>query len=251
MLYAPYQEVLFIDSDVYFLRSPEELFEDPEYKSQGSLFFHDRSLFPDASSPSHAWFKTFVPSPSAQGQQLRHWKTESQHEQESGVVVIHKGTDAFYGLLTTCAMNASPRRDEVYGKVYGDKETFWMGFEAARVPYAFMPVFGSVIGFRSGDYVCGGLLHVNREKKPLWFNNGVQVDKSSQPNRLIELQLYSLDTNTNVGWLFGNNSPDGYCMKGGAVFKLSDQDIITGQWILNSFRKLRENTTMHDLWDGK
>ncbi|KAF9321993.1 hypothetical protein BGZ91_004433 [Linnemannia elongata] len=77
----------------------------------------------------------------------------STHEQESGVVVINKKT-RLNGLLAICKMNSKWERDlHSYKVFYGDKETFWVGFEMVQEPYSFMRTYGGVVGELRDDPV--------------------------------------------------------------------------------------------------
>lgn len=85
--------------------------------------------------------------------QLRSFKGTTTHEQESGVVVINKKT-RLNGLLAICKMNSKWERDLYSYKVfYGDKETFWVGFEMVQEPYSFMRSYGGVVGELRDDPV--------------------------------------------------------------------------------------------------
>uniref|UniRef100_A0A8H7N065 Uncharacterized protein n=1 Tax=Bionectria ochroleuca TaxID=29856 RepID=A0A8H7N065_BIOOC len=64
--------------------------------------------------------------------QSRFWTGESGHMRESGVVVVNKWKH-FISLLLICRLNGSerdsrPGKQGVYDLMYGDKETFWIGF---------------------------------------------------------------------------------------------------------------------------
>ncbi|KAL7753568.1 hypothetical protein RI367_001343 [Sorochytrium milnesiophthora] len=268
MLLADFEEVMFVDSDVFFFQKPDLLFDDEGYQKTGSLFFHDRTLFPDPNAPSHVWFKSFVPDPSETGQALRHWQGITQHEQESGVVVVNKGVDssAIIGLLATCALNVKSIRDGVvYHKVHGDKETFWMSYEMAGQEYTFMPGNGGVIGFRSKTLkeekaVCGGLLHTDRDNKPLWFNGGLEVDKHNVPDLLMDFEAYHIDDDAkDISWRFPNKEhKEGFCMyrKEGLLKKYADpipisqRDIATGNWLVETQLKYQNDKSMEAFWKG-
>jgi len=82
------------------------------------------------------WLQQILPKPiSRQVKQSRMWTGDSGHMQESGVVVVDKWRH-FIALLFVTRMNGPDRdgnKDEgrvgVYDMVYGDKETFWLGWE--------------------------------------------------------------------------------------------------------------------------
>jgi len=113
----------------------------------------------------------------------------SQHEQESGVVLINKKS-RFVGLLSVCKMNSKWERDLFsYEYFHGDKETFWTGFEMVQEPYAFMRNYGGVIGELRPDNdqsVCGAQLHQDHEGQPLWWNGGLYRNKNEGIDRYLK-----------------------------------------------------------------
>ena len=123
MLLSSFQEVMFIDADAIFFRNPALLFEDPQYKQHGALFFMDRSIFPDS---KRRWLRSILPKPiSKSAKQTRLWTGESGHQQESGVVLIDKWRH-FMELLLVTRMNGPDRdgdKDQglegVYDMVFG------------------------------------------------------------------------------------------------------------------------------------
>ncbi|KNE66922.1 hypothetical protein AMAG_11396 [Allomyces macrogynus ATCC 38327] len=273
LLLAPYEQTILVDSDVYFMQPPEVLFDDPGYLATGTLFFHDRTLFPDAYAPGLTWMKSFVPNPSARVRASRFWRGVSQHEMESGVVVVNKATTAgTLGMLVTCALNAPPLRESiVYRKVHGDKETFWIGFELAGEQVAFMPGYGGSIGFLStrestktsfwtrrrrrtqGVMVCGGLLHTDRDRRPLWFNGGLEVDKYSQPSRMLVFEHMMMDWDAEgVDWQFGEDSPDGFCLnkRGSVPEVLEPKYAKLGTWLANTYARYQNESSWEPFWTG-
>ncbi|KAI9483045.1 MAG: mannosyltransferase putative-domain-containing protein [Benjaminiella poitrasii] len=197
MLASRFTELIMMDADVFFLQSPSTLFVDKGYQTTGSLFFYDRTLFPDWEKGPD-WMRSFLPTMSTLVPNTRWFKGLSSHEQESGVVVIDK-RKSLLGLLSTCKMNGITERDEVvYKHVHGDKETFWVGFEVMQTPYAFVKSFGAVIGGmgRGGDdgepdQVCGVQLHLDPHDKPLWFNGGVYRNKHARPVEYLNFTHFS------------------------------------------------------------
>ncbi|ETI20826.1 hypothetical protein G647_07168 [Cladophialophora carrionii CBS 160.54] len=133
ILYSSFREVIFIDADSLFFVNPATLFEDPAYQKTGALFFRDRLIMPENKK---RWLQQILPKPiSRQVKQSRMWTGDSGHMQESGVIVVDKWRH-FIALLFVTRMNGPDRdgnKDEgrvgVYDMVYGDKETFWLGWE--------------------------------------------------------------------------------------------------------------------------
>ncbi|KAJ3495462.1 hypothetical protein NLG97_g3382 [Lecanicillium saksenae] len=142
ILFSSFREAIFIDADSLFFQNPETLFEDEDYQMTGALFFKDRTLWPEW---KRDWLKDLLPRPiSAKVLASRYWRGESGHQQESGVVVIDKWRH-FVAMLMVCRMNGPERNGNkeqgtvgVYDMVYGDKETFWLGWElVGDTDYAF------------------------------------------------------------------------------------------------------------------
>ena len=151
ILFSSFREVIFIDADSLFFKSPEVLFEEPAYKDTGALFFKDRLIMPENKK---RWLQQILPKPiSKQVKQSRFWTGDSGHMQESGVVVVDKFRH-YLALLLVTRMNGPDRdgnKDEgrigVYDMVYGDKETFWIGWElVGDLDYAFHAGDAGIMG---------------------------------------------------------------------------------------------------------
>ncbi|KAJ0123197.1 lpha-mannosyltransferase [Diaporthe amygdali] len=133
ILLSSFREVIFIDSDSFFFRNPEVMFDDPGYVKTGALFFRDRLIMPEL---RRRWLQSILPQPVSRNvKQSRLWSGDSGHQQESGVLVVDTYRH-FMAMLLVTRMNGPDRdgnRDDhkvgVYDMVYGDKETFWLGFE--------------------------------------------------------------------------------------------------------------------------
>ncbi|KAI0467556.1 glycosyltransferase family 71 protein [Xylaria cf. heliscus] len=137
MLMSSFREVIFIDADSFFFRDPAKLFDDPDYKNTGALFFRDRTIMPES---KRRWLLQILPRPIHRlAKESSWWTGASGHHQESGVVVIDKWKH-FASMLLICRFNGSDRdaRDGkmgVYEMMHGDKETFWIGFLLAGDSY--------------------------------------------------------------------------------------------------------------------
>jgi hypothetical protein len=195
LLVSSFKSPMLIDADVVFFQSPDVLFQSDLFMDYGALFFHDRSLYTQGKETLD-WFKNLMPSPpSPYSQALRIFNQKTAHEQESGVVMVNKEKNLI-GLLATCLLNVGKIRDFSYKRVFGDKETFWLGFETVQVPYIFNPTLPGTAGVSkkddSGQYkICSRqLVHVDREGVPIWVNGGIAVSKYEKDSPLAELKEY-------------------------------------------------------------
>lgn len=166
--------MIFLDADVLFMQDPIVMFELEGYKRAGNVFFHDRQMNV-GKADTHKWLETFMDPKtySKDGEQVQFLKYGTIHEQDSGVVVINKGSSAFFGLLATCTMNRKLEREEIYKNVFGDKETFWIATELIKVPYYFPSGYGGTIGYvnpSKENSICGQLYHPDENWEPLWWN---------------------------------------------------------------------------------
>lgn len=166
-----FDEVIIADADVYFVKDPALLFNIPGYKNTGAYFFRDIPILRFTDEKDHieetqkhcghwghgfiesyrarrAYFRSLVKKPSAyMPHEFRFFWTDKEptkkhpflfHYQESGVVVMDKkrhknGIDEIYKL------NKDYKKTYLY--VMGDKETYWLGMERAKEPYAFNPAY--------------------------------------------------------------------------------------------------------------
>ncbi|KAK6505235.1 hypothetical protein TWF481_007152 [Arthrobotrys musiformis] len=212
MLLSSFREVIFIDADSLFFKNPEILFEDEEYKKHGALFFKDRIIMPENKK---RWLQQIIPKPISKNvRQTRLWTGESGHQQESGVVVVDKWKH-FVAMMMVTRMNG-PDRDGneskgivgVYDLVYGDKETFWMGWElVGDTEYAFHSGDAGIMGelkeqppaptestTPEGEAqppkpekftICAPqLLHLDRDGTPLWFNGWILNNKFEDKKKM-------------------------------------------------------------------
>ncbi|OQE11339.1 hypothetical protein PENFLA_c072G05022 [Penicillium flavigenum] len=228
ILFSSFREVILIDADSLFFVNPEVLFNDEDYVRTGALFFKDRMIMPESKK---RWLQQILPKPiSKLVRQSRMWTGESGHMQESGVVVVDKWTH-FVALLLVCRLNGPDRDGDkkagivgTYDMVYGDKETFWIGWElAGDTSYAFHPGAAGTMGViqdpdnfnptndlpasnldrglaatvtkrhrkmapghESDLTICAPqLLHLDRDKRPLWFNGWLYKNKYARTKRTI------------------------------------------------------------------
>ncbi|OJJ98294.1 hypothetical protein ASPACDRAFT_31197 [Aspergillus aculeatus ATCC 16872] len=217
ILLSSFREAIFIDADALFITNPADLFKDPGYVETGALFFKDRLLMP---GEKRAWLRQVLPAPLSRAvRRSRMWTGQSIHMQESGVVVVDKWRH-FVALLLVTRLNGPDRDGDkangkvgVYDMVYGDKETFWLGWElVGDTDYAFHEGDAAVMGTakvnraraaadnetvdaaegdsRSGNpedpqfSICAPqLLHLGTDGRPLWFNGWLLPNKYSDDPR--------------------------------------------------------------------
>jgi len=165
VLASQFQQVLLMDSDVLLLEKPSILFENSYYLKTGSLFFYDR---PPLFNDTIKWVGTLVPDNNSQSIPHR--------SQESGVVLIDKAR-VLTGLLSTCKLNDHQEREQtMYKRVHGDKDTWWLGLHLIQMPYSFIPTLTASIGEfidpKRKNKVCGHILHLDENYRPIWWNGG-------------------------------------------------------------------------------
>ncbi|DBA98760.1 hypothetical protein WJX77_012685 [Trebouxia sp. C0004] len=194
ILASSFKQVIIADSDVVFLQSPEAAFSHPGYIRTGTLYFHDRIV--PGSNDVHDWWRNIMQgrTPSPMMAKSAFWAGKTVHEQESGVVLFNKDNrSVLIGLLYAAWMNTRHIRSEAtYRLTLGDKESYWMAFELAKIPYFFDDVYASAIGHvtkSSTDQkplLCPShLLHLDYQGKPLWYNGSLYRSKKvPKPQRL-------------------------------------------------------------------
>lgn len=203
VLFSPFKETLLMDADTVLLADPMQLFEDVEYRETGALFFKDRSL-------NRLWsddfFVRIFPWPHSlqlTGNALS--RRHSQHQQESGMVLIDKSRH-LYGMLMVCLLNMPWQRNKgtIKDFIHGDKETFWMGLELMQEPYSFMPHNPGSIGqplqhtnktAPIEHTICGKLIHFQRDGQLFWMNDSILKDKHSMDwwAKMNEYEYYAVE----------------------------------------------------------
>lgn len=141
---SKFVEMLWIDADNVPIRDPSFLFDDPEYKIKGSLFWRDVTGVDRA----RFW------SPDAPVWEIFNVPYNDAEEFESGQLLIDKSK---CGAELALTVHFNENKDFYWRFVHGDKDTFrlaWqqLGFrrsgkirqvnyleDQAKVPYGFMP----------------------------------------------------------------------------------------------------------------
>ncbi|KAL7679533.1 putative alpha-mannosyltransferase, nucleotide-diphospho-sugar transferase [Plasmopara halstedii] len=191
------REVMLLDVDDIFMRDPAVLRTTDGYNKTGTTFFYDRVIpgdhfFNFKVEPNVSYLETLLYNfdyvsinvkdgyePSKHLEQSFAYRGETEHEQDSSVVVVNKARagkamEALWWLITEERFHHSFS--------YGDKEAFWLSFELAKQKYFFSPWGVSVIDSSTNrdlvthnDSLCGSIAHfmpVENEVAELLYVNG-------------------------------------------------------------------------------
>lgn len=224
-----FEKVILLDADAVFLQAPEVLLRHPAFQRTGAFLFHDRLLWQHAFADRHAWWKDQIRRPSATLDKSLVWTEDYAEEGDSGVVVVDKGrTDVLMGLLHICWQNTYAVREEVTYKItYGDKESWWLGFELAGSSYEMERHYGAIVGWEQRDErgkskVCSFVIaHVDDSDKLLWYNGGLLKNKMTSD---VEYEV-PLKWMIDAEWQKGATKRDMSCMVGGEVRSLTGEEI--------------------------
>ncbi|PGH17437.1 hypothetical protein AJ80_04807 [Polytolypa hystricis UAMH7299] len=190
-LASSFEQLVLLDADVVLLQPPEVLFDQQGYKTQGALLFHDRAVWKGAFTSRKEWYQSQILRPSDEVRKLLLWTDDWPPEScDSGIIVMDKSRlDIFMGLLHIAWQNtAAVRNDTTYQLMYGDKETWWLGWELSDARYAFEPHYGSMLGWPKEeeksedgkDKVCSyWIAHLDDNEQLLWFNGALLKQKVS------------------------------------------------------------------------
>lgn len=128
ILQSSFEEVLCLDADNMPIQPLEPLFEAPEYRGAGAVFWPDLDR---TRSTSDELFRVFGVTTEA---------LKRGFEFESGQILLDKRR-CWRALLTVCLANSDVEgfREYCYRHTLGDKDTFRLAFEAARQPYHLVP----------------------------------------------------------------------------------------------------------------
>jgi len=182
-LVVPFQEIILCDADAVFIQNPDLLFEDEEYKKEHAIFFRDRSVFPGFYGKKN-WIIENIPQPySPNLLNNRMYRALTEHEQDSGVVVINK-RERLGGVLSACHLVSTSTREYYYKEFYrSEKEAWWIGFELAGQSYTFLHngtgsgVYGEARDLGGGKFdCCGHMASFDRQGNPLWVNGAFRGD---------------------------------------------------------------------------
>lgn len=246
VLGSSFEKVILLDADAVFLQKPETLLDHRGFQHTGAFLFRDRLLWQHAFSDRHKWWHGQIKRPSGELNTSLVWTQEFAEEGDSGVVVVDKSrTDVFMGLLHICWQNSYEVREEItYQITYGDKETWWMGFELAGSSYEMEKHYGAIVGWETelqlesqdpaddGEErpdpltkkVCSFVIaHVDEEENLIWYNGGLLKNK-----KIPEMKHdYAVPDKWMVDgeWQKGATRQDMSCMVGEKMHDLSDEQM--------------------------
>ncbi|KAI8914390.1 mannosyltransferase putative-domain-containing protein [Gorgonomyces haynaldii] len=181
LLGAPCSECILMDSDVWWLQTPERAFLQKQYLDSGALFYRDRTV-PFPYIVDREWVYRHVPGSFHHFiDQHRIMKAESTHELESGMMVFNKMRN-FVELLMITYLNSALITPESYHGFHGDKETFWLGMAMLETPYSIDNhdplTFGHYAPKIDPERLCSAqMIHQDEDGKFFWVHGGVMKDK--------------------------------------------------------------------------
>ncbi|MHB8522858.1 MAG: glycosyltransferase family 9 protein [Limisphaerales bacterium] len=120
ILHCPFKEVLLLDADNVPVRDPEFLFETPQFRRTGAIFWPDYGRKEKANP---VWHSCGVPRPEGP-------------EFESGQIVLDK--ERCWPALRLCLW-FNEQSDFYYRYLHGDKETFHLAFRKLNKEFSFVP----------------------------------------------------------------------------------------------------------------
>lgn len=152
-LFNSFSEFMLIDVDTVLMQPPEYFFQLKNYQTTGTYFFKDRSVLQRRTVEDGKFFERMGPSTVDQMMfdipimtnytTTRELFRGLQHYMESGLVMINKDKHLNSILMITQINLIGP----ITGKVWGDKELFWLGFAInGDEEYYFDDNFAAAIG---------------------------------------------------------------------------------------------------------
>ncbi|KAI1613744.1 mannosyltransferase putative-domain-containing protein [Exophiala viscosa] len=226
VLGSTFEQAILLDADDVFFQPPEAIFdEDPQYLETGTLLFHDRLLWQGAFKERHAWWGKQLENTNL-SETIKHSKVYMEgyaEEGDSGVVTVDKSRlGVFIGLLHIAWQNTKDVREAyTYTQGYGDKESWWFGFELTETPYSMEPHYAAIVGHvklnqqgHEEKRVCSfTIAHVDHRDRLLWFNGSLLRNKENNPMEFDVPSEWMIDAT----WEKGASKQDMSCMSGGEV----------------------------------
>ena len=227
-LASRFEKVILLDADSVFFQKPEVLLQQSGFLKSGAFLFHDRLLWQHGFPERHAWWREQIRRPSATLNKSRVWKEDFAEEGDSGVVVVDKSqVNVLIGLLHICWQNMYDVREEItYKMTYGDKESWWLGFELTGSSYEMEEHYGAIVGWEERDEqghskVCSFVIaHVDENDQLLWYNGGLLKNKALSATEYEVPDKWMIDAE----WQKGATRQDMSCMAGSKIQNLTDEE---------------------------
>ncbi|KAI7771842.1 hypothetical protein LZL87_006118 [Fusarium oxysporum] len=254
-LASRFEQVILLDADAVFFQDPRHLLRQDRFKETGVLLFHDRLLWKNGFADRQDWWHDQIKHPSPETEKSLVWTERYSEEGDSGIVVVDKSRlDVLLGLLHIGWQNSERVRNEVTYKItYGDKESWWIGFEATGSKYAFSPHYGGIVGWlgptkaeldaakkaeeekkqednkredKEEVRVCSFVIaHVDQNEKLLWYNGGLLKNKAVNQTEFEVPTHWMIDQK----WHKGGSKQAMSCMVGTKASALTsgEKDVLT------------------------
>ncbi|KIX04358.1 uncharacterized protein Z518_05226 [Rhinocladiella mackenziei CBS 650.93] len=254
ILGSTFEQVMLLDADDVFLQRPDVIFnEHPKYLERGNLLFHDRLLWQGAFKERHAWWEKELAHTELSDtiRQSKVYMEGYAEEGDSGVVAVDKSRlDVFIGLLHIGWQNTKEVRDAfTYRQGYGDKESWWFGFELTGTPYSMEQHYAAIAGHvkinKNGspeNRVCSfTIAHVDHKTKLLWFNGSLLKNK----------EVDSVDFDVATEWMIdgtwekGATKQDMSCMSGAQVQPIDENTVKILRDSVELAQKMDDNLREH------
>ncbi|KAL4724658.1 hypothetical protein ACLX1H_008100 [Fusarium chlamydosporum] len=229
-LASHYEKVILLDADAVFFQDPRRLLQQDRFNETGVVLFHDRLLWKGGFASRQDWWHDQIKHPTPETEKSLVWTERYSEEGDSGLVVVDKTRlDVLLGLLHIGWQNSEKVRNEVTYKItYGDKESWWIGFEVTGSKYSFSPHYGGIVGWlqaaqddekkKEEARVCSFVIaHVDQNDKLLWYNGGLLKNKA------VDQEEFEIPTHWMIDqtWHKGGSKQDMSCMVGKKVQDLS------------------------------
>ncbi|DAZ93926.1 TPA: hypothetical protein N0F65_008869 [Lagenidium giganteum] len=209
LIFSRFAEVMLLDADTMFFQSPMPLWDTAKYQSSGTLFFHDRVLYPERQLGKRTWlspvfsqmqnffngfdvrpFRDFaivprkastrtsaVPMPElpfAPSDFLltsHTWNLRSGHQMDSSLMLWSKARQQ---RATTMLASFVAMTGRSLPPSYGDKEFYFLACEMSETLYAFSDYAVGSIGTDVRNHtttLCGDAIHFFPVKDPQAAND--------------------------------------------------------------------------------
>lgn len=230
-LASSYEKVILLDADAVFLQDPRQLLLQDRFNETGVLLFHDRLLWKGGFADRQDWWHYQIKHPSVETGKSLVWTERYSEEGDSGIVVVDKARlDVLLALIHIGWQNSERVRNEVTYKItYGDKESWWIGFETTGSKYSFSPHYGGIVGWLQDKpkevRVCSFVIaHVDQNDKLLWYNGGLLKNKAVDQKEFEVPTHWMIDQT----WHKGGSKKDMSCMAGKTAKELGsgEKDVL-------------------------